>query len=369
MFGLFKKKQPKETEPFQAKILFKPKEPRTVSQIGPRKNVWGKLKNIAIGLISLILIIAIVLGLYALFNSEEFKIKSFEFIGNKEVEDGEILEAISSVKGKSLFLTNAFTISDTIKQNFPLFKSVVVKKIYPDLIKVIVSEKEPQLILINLNGSYLIDEEGFVIEVISSDSIKFPEDKVDIARGIGDPNSDIVRDLIYADWKFAKTKKTDLSAEEEAALAKQFDFNAVPLEQKQAKLQVIQTELLSEINSFLEKHAQLVAQTVYAGLPRVYMVNANKIEKNQIISENKLNLTAEVARFFNQHQEFVLAKIYWEGEVLVRFEFTNGKQIVFGTNRKASEQLEDLLLVLSKLQQEGKSYTRIDVSSKKISVK
>src|SRR3990167_9265795 len=373
MFGLFKKKPLKEPEPYQGKILFNPKEKHSAPHLGSRQNILSKFKNTIIGFLGLAFIMASAFGIYTVFNSEQFKIKNFEFIGNKEVEDSEITEVIQSFKGKSLFLVNASVISETVSRSFPLFKSVEVKKVFPDLLRLVIAEKDPQLVLINLSGSYVIDEEGFVIEVISSDNINFPADKIEIARGLGDPNSESVRERIYADWKAEKkliiSPNKELTPEDEQRLAKEFNFAAIADEEKEATLKTIQEELLHEITSFLDSHALEVSQTVFAGLPRVYVINADILVKNQIISEKKLNLTAEVARFFNQNKQLVVEKIFWEGEVLVRFQFTSGKQIVFGTNRKVSEQLEDLLLVSSKLEQEGKIYNLIDVSSRKILVK
>jgi hypothetical protein len=161
--------------------------------------------------------------------------------------------------------------------------------------------------------------------------------------------------------------KDKTEAEKAQILSEQFDILAVPLEDKQRALSYLQELYLAEAQSFWNVNSKLVDLSKYSSFPRVKVLNNNELQENDQVDLDRLNLTLEISNFMTQRQIPVI-DIIWEGELLVKVESLENRQLIFGLSRKSSLQFEDLLLVINDLSRQGKSYTVIDVSATKVLV-
>lgn len=122
-------------------------------------------------LLALVLSILIIgYGTYAVFLSDFFIIDSFSIEEDGTlIEDNETMNTIMrSTLGKNLVLINEDEIINKIKESQPEIDKVVIKKIFPDKIKV-EHQKYPTVAnLINIvevvQKKFLVDSQGFLIE-------------------------------------------------------------------------------------------------------------------------------------------------------------------------------------------------------------
>tara|TARA_B100001996_G_C18639637_1_gene585120 strand:+ start:659 stop:1336 length:678 start_codon:yes stop_codon:yes gene_type:complete len=115
----------------------------------------------------------IFLTTYSLNSENETKesflsIKTIKVEGIINLDAQEIRGRLNKFKGKSMILINRNEIRK-LANNFQFIKELKVKKIYPDTIKVTITEHEPLGIFFNKNKKNLLIEGGGVIENYKDD--------------------------------------------------------------------------------------------------------------------------------------------------------------------------------------------------------
>ena len=90
------------------------------------------------------------------------KIKNIEITGANHLKKDDIIKIIQSYNNKNIFSVNLKNIYNEINQN-EWVKETSIKIIYPDTIKILLTEKEPIAIWQNKNGNNLITKRGEVI--------------------------------------------------------------------------------------------------------------------------------------------------------------------------------------------------------------
>lgn len=341
------------------RIIYKPKKSPIIKQRNRSQSLSSKsLLKIFAGALLVIIISFLLYGSIKLIYSPRFKVTELEIIGNKSAPAQELAMEILASDQKSIFLLNTQQISNKLLQKYIFFKKVSIRKIWPNKLWVNILEREPKLIYINLNGAYLIDEDARIIQIISSAKINFSEDNLLIIRGLGNPNSSYVKDRL----------KTDFLSQTKGSKAK-FNFAKIPFSKKLAALEQIKTDLLTKADESLSSHNEKLKDSQYANFPQVYSYDNQNFDLYEEIDKKRLELTVEVENFFRNRKQERITHITWEGNFLIKFSQKNNKLVYFGTNRETSIQLEDYLLVTQQLRFEHKSYSQIDLSSEKISVK
>lgn len=128
-----------------------------------------KLTILVVGIFSLLL-----LGIYLIFFSNFFLVKSVEVESNLTCVDKESLLNVSSVSGSNFFLIRSSEIEEKLKAKFSCIKSVRIFKKFPNRILLEVRNREPQakiFIVTNQEStpsaetavdSFLIDNEGML---------------------------------------------------------------------------------------------------------------------------------------------------------------------------------------------------------------
>jgi hypothetical protein len=237
-------------------------------------------------------------------------------------------------------------------------------------LKISINEIRPELTLINLTGAYLITKAGLVLEVVAQDQLNFNATELDIIKGFGNPNAKYVEERIRADMGIPPDAPEATETPQVAGTSTEtaFDFSQIEQAKKIAVLNTIRSELLTKVDDLWSRYSELVSLEEFAALPRVFSYDNTPYTENSSLSLARLEITGEVLNYLNKLDRVVIEKIVWESEYLINFRLNDGKELTFGTSRKASEQIGDLEIVLLYLKQNGKDYSQIDVSSRKAAV-
>ena len=366
MRNIFKRKN-KTPEVNNRVVNFNPKQrqaiPRRKSPSKIKVNVSDGSKRIIAGVIGFLIIILLMTALFSILSSPKYYISEFSIIGNKSVTEDSLNQILSEYKDKSIFLTSSSSIENKLLDNFVFFKSVKVRKEWPNTIKININEREPKLVMINLNGSYLIDEDGRIIDIISTKSINFSDDNLDIIAGLGDPNADYVINIL--ELELVDEGIIDPTDEEQ----EEFDYSTIPLSRKLEILESLENDLRSRAEENFTLFNEETANSKYASLQRVFVYENIEYKQFDFINKELMLLSLEVSGFFNTPDTPQITQLLWEGDYLANIKLDNGKEIIFGTARNISEQLEDYTIIINELKINGVDYSRIDLSSKKISVR
>ena len=103
-----------------------------------------------------------------------FPIKKIIIEGNNIVNKNTLLRKLQNIYGKSLFFLNTNQIKDAIF-NINFISTVKIKKIYPNVIKLIISEKKPIAIFINKkNKFYILEKKGLLKYIYLEDYKDLP---------------------------------------------------------------------------------------------------------------------------------------------------------------------------------------------------
>jgi cell division septal protein FtsQ len=372
LFGLFKKPGQRKIKPMKPgqKIEYKP----TIGY-NPAKASKNKVKKtnrkpgfnwkLALAsLASLAAIAAIVFGIVQVLRSDQLRVEHFVLLGNRTISDNVVLNDLQGFRSQSMLLVNTNTIEQKLLQDYNIFSGVEVDKFYPDTLFIKISEREPKLVYINLSGAFLLDAHGQVLQQIYLDPVLIPDEEINIARGLGDPQSDFLKDLYLNDFLTQQNLLSAAPADQQTAITKSFDFTTIALNDKLTRLTVLQKQYLSQFYIYWDK---IVDTGEYSSYPRVDSFDSQVWKQGDLVNIDRLQLTSDLLNLF-ANRKINLTRIIWEGELLVRVVTTDNKTLVFGTERDVTQQFEDYLLVVDELEREGHKYCQVDVSTSKIAV-
>jgi len=324
-------------------------------------------KGILFGLLAFGIILGIVFLLISFFQISNYKLEKVSILGNKTITDQEINESIAEFKGNHISLINAKDIEAKLQKDFQIINGVQVTKQYPNKIFIKINEREAKLVYVSLNGAYVLDSNGKILKNLAPQIIDFSPEKILIARGLGDVNSQILQDYFLNEFILINLLGEKTLLEREQLIAAGYSFANITLAQKTAVLKKLSTEYQKEIDDIFAKNSGIVLGSKYRDFPEVYSLQNEELNSNASVDLERQNLSIELINRLNA-SETEYSQIRWEGSILVKVFLKNNKQLVFGSSRSLSEQWEDYLLVLNDLTKRGKGYSIIDISSTKISV-
>jgi len=343
-------------------------------------------KNIFLGVVAMFLFALVIFSGLKILSADYFQVNSVTTIGVRTVSSQQIFEDIENLTTEGIFLTSGSSIEKTLIAKYPSFKSVTVNKIWPDKLIINITEKQPALFYLNLNGIYLINEDGIISEVIFQDKINFAQEQLNIITGAEGIDSVLVYDRLKSEYlekqeeieqegvggKGVEEKSLQAGASQEEGSDQEqktdFDISQIPQDQKFATLNTIREELFDQAKVIIISYLEKFDSTAYPSLEKVFAFDNNVYQEGDMVDQDKLQLTREVLKFFSQNN-VVVSEVLWEGKFVVKLITEPGKTLVFGTSRNISEQLEDYLVVTRELEKEEKNYNEIDLSSRKVSVK
>jgi len=337
------------------------------NHIGSRSNI--KFKKILFGLLGIGLILGIVFLVNSFFSIKEYRLDlgKVTILGNKTISNADIESIISEYQGRHIALIDAREIEDKLLKDFQIIRGVQITKLYPNGLFIKINEREAKLVCIALNAAYVLDTSGKILDIIGLQKIDFPQEKILIARGLGDMSSQILKDYFLNQFILDNKLAEKTPTEREQLIATGYSFDVITPQQKTAVLKTLAVEYKSEIDNLFAKNSGSILGSEYRDFPEVYLLQNEELSPNDSIDLERQNLSLELINRLGV-SKIEYNQLRWEGSILVKVILMNNKQLIFGTNRPLSEQWEDYLLVQNDLVRRGKGYSVIDISSTKISV-
>jgi len=130
----------------------------------------------------LILALLIAGGLvYLCFFSNLFKIKKIVLVDNKDVHLSRVEEIVRPIlnekrllvfPGDSIFLMNTKSIKNELTGNILEIESLQIKRRYPDVLKIVIQEKEPVIIWVTQDKVYFVGRKGEICYEISREILQ-----------------------------------------------------------------------------------------------------------------------------------------------------------------------------------------------------
>jgi len=168
-----------------------------------------------------------------------FNIKEITLIGLRGIEYTEVENNLSEYYEENILFISSNELEKHLSESFPSFKSVNVKKFWPNKVQIYISEKQPLLYYVNFTGVYIVDEDGLITKIIYSDQINFNDEQLNVITGAEGIDSKLVEERLASEYSLTQEELPD---EEKV----DFDFNTVPIDQKFEMLNTIREELIDQ---------------------------------------------------------------------------------------------------------------------------
>ncbi|MBN2016492.1 FtsQ-type POTRA domain-containing protein [Candidatus Dojkabacteria bacterium] len=311
-----------------------------------------KNKFFRVSIIVVISCLLIILGRFFLFGPE-FEINEIQIHGCNSLDAYSIEEKLSYLKGKNIFFVRASRVGDEVLNISPYIMTAKAEKHLPGTIIVNIEERRPSFLWINLNGAYLVDNEGFILEVIVNyNNFEISEEDLDLLRGYG--NLKEIEESRVKEENSA-VEDTDAQVEESAdEIAEE-----LTLEEKYVIIEGNRQEVISRVDSFWEEKIVGIPE-VYMKYPFVFSYEQREISIREEISEEIVSST-KVGIGIDSLGEDVVRYI-WESNYRFVIYLARRRKIVFTTRRNFDEQVNDLDVLLDKFKKENLEFVYIDLS-------
>ena len=159
----------------------------------------------------LIFVLVLALGLVILLFAPFFNIKSIEVEGSGRYTAEEIIENSGIMIGENGFRKlrldpeailelRLLDSEESIKQQLPYVKSCIVKIVFPDSIKIQITEREPAAYIVHFDNYLTVDSQGYVLEAGAS-----PPEGLKEIRGIDFKKYTIGRQLEESEINLIQT--------------------------------------------------------------------------------------------------------------------------------------------------------------------
>lgn len=101
---------------------------------------------------------------FSLIYSPALDISTFSINGNELLLKNEITESIKKYKNKNIILINNENIENDLKNKHNQLKNVKITKVYPNKLKIKITERTPLAKIKNDNKIIIFDKEGYILE-------------------------------------------------------------------------------------------------------------------------------------------------------------------------------------------------------------
>jgi len=220
-------------------------------------------------LIIILTIILIGIGIcFSLIYSPVLDISTFSITGNEFLIKNEIAESIKKYKNRNIILVNTENVKNNLKNNHSQLKNIKITKVYPNKLKINITERTPLAKIKNDNRIIVFDKEGYILEKrkenfnidvplirgfgysFSNNKLVFTPPLKKIVQQLEDLESALIKDLNLIQYnKLSKNKykleclifdnKTKVKLGELDNLSKKFSIlEAAVLEIKKEKLNI-----------------------------------------------------------------------------------------------------------------------------------
>lgn len=117
------------------------------------------------GMLLILILLSALTGM-VLIGAEIFQIKEITVLGNDKIVYNDIVNRSGIVYGDNIFKLDKELIEKRIEMD-PYLDVVSIERKYPDRVIITVREREPAAIIPYLNSYFIIDKEGYILEIKS----------------------------------------------------------------------------------------------------------------------------------------------------------------------------------------------------------
>jgi hypothetical protein len=315
---------------------------------------WRIFHTFKISFVFLLAVISLtVYGVYKIWDTQYFLVKKYEIVGNSNVPKETIASFAEELNGKWIFFTSCSDLEDKIYSSSNYIKSVYVEKKLPDTINIHIEEREPLAVWRTVNGAYLIDKDGFILEKSVNEEVTLQEV---LEKTEGD--------------SFTLSEEENSESEETEESSEATDENSVVEE-------ILDAELLAQIE--LEMESQKNEQNFltlnfdsynanpdsFKKYPQVKLLTDEIYETNETIDWSIWGGYSKLLLNLNEHTIFIPTEvlIFSEGKVLAVLE--NGKYVYFRLDNDVEAQVDLLDFVYGRLIVNGINFSEIDLRFKR----
>ena len=121
------------------------------------------MKKSFFGLIILFIFLTTYTPIFNFIIGSDFSIQTIEIEGNSILDSDEIIQKLNFLYRENLFFLNLKDVEKNLK-NETFIESFTLKKIYPNILKIIIVEKKPIVVLQNKKKKFYISDKGDFID-------------------------------------------------------------------------------------------------------------------------------------------------------------------------------------------------------------
>jgi len=303
-----------------------------------------------------LLCILIIFIRYLLF-SPNFNIKNINIDGCQNVERDFVFSRVERIMDKNIFFVRSSNLSKEIRNYSAYIADVRVEKHLPDNVDIVIEEREPVFIWVNLSGAYLISQEGLVLEVVSDfKNLNISSEDIDLLKGYGN-----LKEYTESEEDDEDGDEEELE-EAEPAEAEEDSFEEEELSNEDI-LELIEqekSEIISRVDQYWSENMSKIPEkfqiyTYVFSYDQSSFVSLDRLNED-ILDDTKVGLDID---FIGED----VHRYIWESEYRFVFFIDMRRKIIFSTRRDFSMQADDLRILLENLKRDDKKFSYIDLSS------
>lgn len=329
------------------------------------KRTMNRIIKLFIGLFKfptipkLLLFITICSAVYLTYKIDQinyFGIKKIQLSGNKQISVKAIEEKCSGNLNKNIFTLSVDKLENDLREMSVFVKKTHVEKLLPDTLAVNIEEREPLAVWRTVNGAYLIDNEGYILEKAINENINLEVIQNNLLlENTDEENADnqpeIDEENIGQEQERNEAEDQDSTINLDEDLEKQIDWE---LKQREKEIN------LFEIN--FDDYLQL--PDTFKKYPQVKVWSDQIFEVGTYTETEILNKYLTLNVELNSYSfEAVETLVFSESKALVNFK--EGFKVYFKLNTDIPSQIKILNFIYSKLQMEGITFKEIDLRFKR----
>lgn len=297
---------------------------------------------------------ALMLGIvYLMFFSSYFSVKKIEF--TQEVSESSVRRIEESLLGNNLLLLSINQIESIVSDNIEFSDQVYVRKIFPEKIEIIVDEKVPKYVYVDLDRYGLFDED---LDFIEYGSVPYSID-------LTEEESEYLSGKLNIDSPYVKEVYFNNLTEDEIA---DFDWEIVPQDQKEQILENVRVSAYSKIDSYFQNNTEILQQQ-FGDLRIIKTTEENSFTSREVIT--RITQSDEVISTIDLIflEDFTIDSINWKNAFTLEIKIGE-KTFIFGELFNDEEEIKSQLEIMQGIYDKNKfsEFNKYDFRTEDFSV-
>lgn len=277
------------------------------------------LKRVVILVVIMVLVAMLGAGALAVHSSQSYIVQNFEISGNQRITVEQVQEVVNPWQGASMLTFSKRQLEQAIVEKFKYLKSVNVKKVLPGTVQIILRERNPSVVVINLAGVYLVDDDGIIVGVVTSyqvEGLTFQQSQ--IVSGYGDVDSDLVRES-YLSQITDETERNKV------------DWSKVERDIKLQAMEDLRNLLTARLESQIEQGKTKFEESEFKTMPVVYSYENNSYIEGEAVPIDKINYPLTIVEFANRQKDIEVDRMLWQSAYTLMVQLKNNKRFIFSS--------------------------------------